>query len=129
MTRGLAAGPDRLEGRSRYSSLSPRGRPSGWLSVGEGPTATILKGPVQLRYFFSFIIGTFAQSLSDGGGGVVDPYPAIGHVFGVAEKRVRECRVASVYTSDCEGVLFTHELVGALLPFSGKVTIGEVVAV
>ena len=67
--------------------------------------------------------------MSDGGGGVVDPYPAIGHVIGVAEKRVRECRVASVYTSDCEGVLFTHELVGALLPFSGKVTIGEVVAV
>ena len=27
--RGLAAGPDRFEGRSRYNSLSPRGRPSG----------------------------------------------------------------------------------------------------
>ena len=26
-------------------------------------------------------------------------------------------------------VLFMHELVGALLPFSGKVTIGEMVAV
>ena len=28
-TRGLAAGPERFEGRSRYNSLSPRGRPSG----------------------------------------------------------------------------------------------------
>ena len=26
-------------------------------------------------------------------------------------------------------MLFTHELVGALLPFSGKVTMGEMVAV
>ena len=26
-------------------------------------------------------------------------------------------------------MLFTHELVGALLPFSGKVTVGEMVAV
>ena len=38
-------------------------------------------------------------------------------------------RVLPVYTSDCEGVLFTHELVGALLPFSGRVTIGEIVTV
>ena len=29
VTRGLAAGPEIFEGRSRYSSLSPNGRPSG----------------------------------------------------------------------------------------------------
>ena len=75
------------------------------------------------------VIGTFAQSLSDGGGGVVDPYPPTGHVFGAAKKLVRECRVASVYKKNCEGVLFKHELVGALLPFSGEVAIGEIVAV
>ena len=45
-TRGLAAGPDRYEGRSRYNSLSPSGRPSGWLAAGEGPTAMVLKGLV-----------------------------------------------------------------------------------
>ena len=44
------------------------------------------------------------------------------------EKRVREGRVPSVYTSDCKGVLFMHELIGALLPFSGKVAISEMVA-
>ena len=38
-------------------------------------------------------------------------------------------RSSAVYTSDCEGVMSTHELIGALLPFSGKVTIGEMVAV
>ena len=53
MTRGLAAGPDRFDGRSRYNGLSPSGRSSGWVAAGEGPTATILKGPVQLRDSFS----------------------------------------------------------------------------
>ena len=67
--------------------------------------------------------------MSYGGGGVVYPYPAAGHVFGAARKRVRESRISSVYTSDIEGVIFTHELVGALLLFSGKVAIGEMVAV
>ena len=77
----------------------------------------------------NFVIDAFAQSLSYGGGGVVYPYPAAGHVFGASKKRVREGRVSPVYTSDCEGVLFPHELVGALLPFSGKVAIREMVAV
>ena len=75
------------------------------------------------------MIDTFAQALSYDGGGVVHPYPATGHVFGAAEKCVREGRVSPVYTSDCGSVLFTHEFVGALLPFSGNVTIGEMVAV
>ena len=47
VTRGLAAGPERFEGRSWYSSLSPNGRPSGVSAAEEGPTASILKGPVQ----------------------------------------------------------------------------------
>ena len=45
------------------------------------------------------------------------------------EKRVREGRVPSVYTSDCKGVLLMHELAGALLPFSDKVAIGEMLVV
>ena len=67
--------------------------------------------------------------MSYGGGGVVHSYPAAGHVFGAAKKRAREGRVSPVYTSDREGVLFTHELVGVLLPFSSKVAIDEVMAV
>ena len=67
--------------------------------------------------------------MSYGGGGAVYPYPGAGHAFGAAKKCGREGRVSPVYTSDCEGVLFTHELVGALLPFSGKVATGEMVAV
>ena len=54
VTRGLAAGLQRLERRSRYSSLSPNGRPSGVSAAGEGPTASILKGPVQFSESFSF---------------------------------------------------------------------------
>ena len=53
VTRGLAAGPERFEGRSRYSSLSPNGRPSGVSVAEEGPKASILKGPVQFSKRFS----------------------------------------------------------------------------
>ena len=67
--------------------------------------------------------------MSGCGGCVVYPYPATGYVFGSAEKCAREGRVAPVYASNCEGVLFTHELVAKLLPFSGEIAIGEVVAV
>ena len=47
VTRGLAAGPERFEERSRYSSLSPSGRPSGVSAAEEGLTAIIFKSPVQ----------------------------------------------------------------------------------
>ena len=67
--------------------------------------------------------------MSDDDGGVVCPNLITGHVFRATEKRVRDGRVPPAYTRDCEGVLFTYELVGALLPFSCKVVIGEVVAV
>ena len=53
VTRDLAAGPDRFNGRSRYNSLSPSWRPSGCVAAGEVPTAMVLKGPVQLRDSFS----------------------------------------------------------------------------
>ena len=53
VTRGLAAGPKRFEGRSRYSSLSPNGRSSGVSAAEDGPTASILKDPVQFSESFS----------------------------------------------------------------------------
>ena len=53
VTRGLPAGPERFEGRSRYSSLSLSGRPSGVLAAEEGLTVIILKGPVQFNESFS----------------------------------------------------------------------------
>ena len=56
VTRGLAAGPERFEGKSRYNSLSPRGRPSGVSAAGAGPTVIILKGPVQFSESFSLRI-------------------------------------------------------------------------
>ena len=56
VTRGFAAGPEIFEGRSRYNRLSPRGRPSGVLAAGAGPTAIILKGTVQFSESFSLRI-------------------------------------------------------------------------
>ena len=47
----------------------------------------------------------------------------------ITEKRAREGRVPPVYRSDCEGVLFLHELVSTLLLFLGRVAIGEMVMV
>ena len=77
VTRGLAAGPERFEGRSRYSSLSPSGRPSGVSAAEEGPTTTILKARVQSSstrvLFEDFIVSAFPRTLADSGGGVVDP--------------------------------------------------------
>ena len=56
VTRGLAAGPERFERRSRYRSLSSSGHPSGVSAAKEGPTTIILKGPVQFSENFSLSI-------------------------------------------------------------------------
>ena len=53
VTRGLAAGPDRFKGRSKYNNLSLSERPQDWLVSGKRPTALVLKGPVQFRESFS----------------------------------------------------------------------------
>ena len=52
VTRGLAAGPEILEGRSRFSTLSPSARPSGVLAAEEEPTTIILNGSVQFSESF-----------------------------------------------------------------------------
>ena len=86
--------------------------------------------PIKREFLLeNLVIDAFAHSLAYSGSGVVHPYPAASHIFGASKERVREGRVSPVYTSDCEGVLLSHEHVGVLLPFSGKVAIGEVVAV
>ena len=86
--------------------------------------------PVEREFLLeNLVIDAFVHSLPYSGSGVVHPYPAASHIFGASKERVRESRVYPVHTSNCEGVLLSHELVGALLPFSGKVAIGEMVAV
>ena len=105
VTRCLAAGPKRFEGRSRYSSLSPSGRPSGVSAADEGPTTIILKGPVQFKrefLFEDFIVSALPQTLADSGGGVVDPYPSASRVFGAAAEGIGESGNASVYPRNGE---------------------------
>ena len=128
VTRGLAAGPDMFEGRSEYSNLSPRGRPSGWLCAGEGPTAMILKGPVRLRESLS--LRTFISAP------LRSPCRVVAAVLythtqppATYPERVREGRAVPVDAGHCEGVLFANELVGSMLPFTGEVARGEIVAV
>ena len=132
VTQGSAAGPERFEGKSRYSSLSPIGRPSGVSAADEGPAASILKGPVQFsekQIFKDFTVSAFPQPLTDSGGGVVDPYPFASRLFGAAEKGIGKSGIAPVYPSNGEGVLFSHKFIGALLAFASEVAIGELIAV
>ena len=85
--RGLAAGPDMFEGRSRYNSLSPRGGSVGLAVCRGGINSNTLEGacPVERKFLFeNFVIGAFAKSLSGCGGCVVDPYPVSSDVFGSA---------------------------------------------
>ena len=121
-----------FEGRSRYSNLSPRGRPLGWLCAGEGPTAMILKGPVQLRECFS--LRTFISAPLRCPCRVVaavlythiqPPAAYLGRPRSASERvELRPLMRATV-----RAVLFANELVGPLLPFTGEVAIGEMVAV
>ena len=67
--------------------------------------------------------------MADSGGGVVDPCPSASRVFGAAEEGIGESRVAPVYPSNGEGVLFSHKFVGALLTLASEVATGELVAV
>ena len=132
MTRSLAAGPDRFEGGvkvqqlvSERASFGRVGRWRGANSDGFEMFWTIW-GEFLLE---DFTVGIFAQSLPDGGGGIVYSSPAVGCIFRATEEGVREGKAAPVYPGDFEGVLFTHEIVGALLALARKVAIGEMVAV
>ena len=131
MTRGLAAGPERFEGRSRYNSLSPRGRPSGVSAAGAGPTAMILKGPVKFSESFSSRTLLSAPFRNPGGygGGVINPNPSAGRILGAAEEGIGEGGVAPIYPSDGEGVLFSYKFVRTLLGLTSKVAVGELVAI
>ena len=101
-------------------------------AVEEGPTAIVLKGPVQFKrefLFEDFIVSACPQTLADSGGGVVDPYPSASRVFGAAEEGIGESGIASVYPSNGEGVLFSHKFVDPLLTLASEVAICELVAV
>ena len=67
--------------------------------------------------------------MADSGGGIVDPYPSASRVFGATEKSIGESRVAPIDPSNGEGVLFSHNFIGALLAFASEVAISELIAV
>ena len=67
--------------------------------------------------------------MADSGGGVVDPNPSAGRILGAAEEGIGEGGVSPINPSKGEGVLFSHKFVCSLLALTGKVTIGELVAV
>ena len=59
----------------------------------------------------------------------MDPYPSASHVFGETEKSIGESGVASIDSSDGEGVLFAHDFISALLSVASEVAGGELIAI
>lgn len=118
MTRDLGERPNTFEGKSRYNSLCPSGRPSA--------VSAALKG----QFFFGdFVVNAYVQSLVENISSVVRWNPSASHVFGIMKDRVREAVFSVIYTSDGDGALVSYKFVGALLALMGKVTKGEFVAV
>ena len=100
--------------------------------AGAGPTAIILKGPVQFSESFS--LGTlssapFRKPWRIVAGGVIDPNTSAGRILGAEEEGIGEGGVAPIYPSDGEGVLFSHKFVRTLLALAIKVAVGELVAI
>ena len=63
MTWGLAAGPDRFEGKSKYNSLSPEGASADLVVCRGGINSEDFEGacPVERKLLFEdFVIGAFA---------------------------------------------------------------------
>ena len=67
--------------------------------------------------------------MADSGGGIVDPYPSAGHVFGATEKSIGESGVTPIDPSNGEGVLFAHEFISASLSVASEVAVGELIAI
>ena len=92
-----------------------------------GTNSEYLEGssPVQREFLLeNFVVGAFPQTLADSGGGVLDPNPSAGRVFGAAEEGIGEGEVAPIYPSDGEGVLFSDKFVRTLLALASKVAVG-----
>ena len=75
------------------------------------------------------IVSVSPRSLSDGGGGFVDPNSSSRYIFGTAEEGVGKGGVAAVDAGDHQGVLFTHKFIPSLLQLAGEVAVGELVVV
>lgn len=71
----------------------------------------------------------FPRSLSDFGGGIVDPGLSTRYIFRALEEGIGEGGIAAVNTSDSQGVLFLRKFIYALLALMGDVAMGELVAV
>ena len=67
--------------------------------------------------------------MSDSSGRVVNPNPSVSDVFGAEGEGVGEGGVLTIYSSDSEGVLFSHKFINAVMAPMGEVTIGELVTV
>ena len=115
MTRGLATGPDRFEGSLKDNSLSSSGRPSVESAAGERLTWIILKGHIQFRE-----ISSKRNLLSA---------PFCSPCMIVAAVLYTSIPPPAAYWGDDDGVLYTHEFIGAFMVLATMIAISEMVAV
>lgn len=85
--------------------------------------------PIKGEFLFeNFAVSTLPEFLADGGGGVNSSLTP-SHVFGATKEGIGEGGVLPAYTSNGEGMLLSHDFVGALLALAVEVAIGELVMV
>ena len=97
----------------------------------QGPTTRPFWESIQLNEIFvleGLGIRVRLRALADGGRRLVHPHPAANAKFGDWTQCVGEGGVAAVHASNGEGVVFTNDIVRALLVVRRRVAIGEVVA-
>ena len=99
---------------------------------GEGANNDDFQGvsPVEREFLFEgFVIGAFAQSLWDCGGCVVYHTQPSARYLGRRRSASESVELRPFRRATVKACLFTHKLVGTLLPFSGEIAIGEMLAV
>ena len=76
---------------NRYNIFSPGGSAIRGVGGRAGTDGEYFKGasPVERELFFEdFIVDVFPRSLSDSGGGIINPDPSTRYVFGAAEEGI-----------------------------------------
>ena len=85
--------------------------------------------PVKRKFGLEYIgVRVSLHTLPDGGSRVVHPSPTTHSEFGCRTQRVGEGGIWTVNARNGESMVFANNIVRALLPVGGQVTIGQVVA-
>ena len=84
--------------------------------------------PVKRKFGLEYLgVRVSLHTLADGGSRGVHPIPTTHSEFGCRTQRVGEGGISAVNAKKGLGMVFANNVVRALLPIGGQVTIGQVV--